>query len=702
MAKEYEIFRIILDGQREHQKDGAGTHDTNPLYHGDYTIEDYQADKKRTMEGLQELGGTARVSQYWSYQFDMTTSLRANPGEWERYDKARTEALERYDGPKEWPHGWSVGLIAQKHNLTIGRYYLEFYELTDSDLADAMDGLIGEYAKVAADMSTYQGKLIEALEGSDEWRGILDEINGAYRTIGWPDMAQGAEDLAELMTWRIHGIPWDWDFDRREDVGDPLAFILDELRGELDHAIPIAKAWTALRDLGTEYMTVRQHIEDVFHCGPIIELKLIEKLAFGDEPPQSITPEIRERINTVYREMMEAPTEGTHTMTLEGQLEAIGILDATAPNRLPSISTSPQFRPGRYKKPGEDLIVPHHQNNTRLKQSIQRTFDGAEWMNKPVTLTKKEKEDIVAEMFLKDNPYGPPTELQMDLVLQIGLFADEAIRRQEPMEVSARDLIKLFYGLSSSTKSKSIGPEQVEALETTLKQLAATWIRISPHSLRIPPKDREQLNGLIGVQKQMLTFTIKEYENHDGVTTTHKYLFTEVPPLYLINKWLQLYSLTDRTVITTPEYSFDSDEWKKLDISDDLRKKIIRKYREDKLQLDRSKESLYLHKYQTLGMKKWVLRTLGISINYDRDHGRSGSVLIDLERAYKEINGTDSVPPKKDYAWRKHKTDVMTYLLYLMIWGYIEDYTVIPDKTIRVDYADKGRIEIAGVEYYKG
>lgn len=700
MTKEYDVYRIILDGPREHRADGSGTRETNPLYHGDYTIEDYRADKKRTMEDLQELGGTARVSQYWSYQFEMTGSLRANPGEWERYDNARTEALERYDGPKEWPHGWSVGLIAQKHNLTVGRYYLEFYELTDPELADAMDGLIGEYAKVAAEMSAYQGKLIEALEGNDEWRGILDEINGAYRTIGWPDMAQGAEDLAELMTWRIHHIPWDWDFDRREDIGDPLALILDELRGELDHAVPTAKAWTALNDLGTEYITVRQHIEDVFHCGPIITLELIKRLAFGDNPPQIITPEIHEHINTVYREIMEAPTEKVYTITPEGQMEeSEGVPHVRNIQDLPLASSIPRFLPNEYLDNSRGLAIVHHDFNSKIRETIQRTFeDDPTWKAKATVITRngneEEKKRIIAGLFT-ENEYGTPSELMMDLAIQIGAYVDKMRRDGINNPISANDLIRMFYNVPDGV---DIGPEQVEAMGQMLRHLSRNWIKLDLNTNRkIAPSDRPpELKDLIGVKAQMLTFKELEYLNDDRETTTIKYLFTDVPPLWSLNKHLNLYTMTDRALIYTPEYPFDGQEWMDLDISEDVRKKILAHFRDEKLQGERKTEKMYLHRYKSLGIKKWILQRLAVSINFDRNR-KVGTINLDLERAYRDTHPDEKIPNKGDGKWIRFKNNALMYLLYLMAWGYVEDYKIVSSKTIRIIYTEKAQKVIAGV-----
>lgn len=672
MAKEYDIFRIILDGPREHRADGSGTRETNPLYRGEYTIEDYQADKKRTMEDLQELGGTARVSQYWSFQCDMTTSLRANLNEWERYDKARTEALGRYDGPKEWPHGWSVGLIAQKHNLTIGRYYLEFYELTDSDLADAMDGLIGEYAKIAAEMSAYQGMLIEALKGSDEWRGILNEINEAYRKIGWPDMANDAEELAETMTWRIHGIPWDWDFDRREDIGDPLTFILNYLRDELEHVIPVATAATALFNLGEEYGALREFIEKELICpDPIIEMKLIRKLDYGDRPPEAITPEIREHIIAVYREMMET-RQDNKTPALEGQSD--GFIECPPEIEreflqninLAKISDTASFPLNAYARTFGKRI------------GYQTTFDEfIKEISDEINVEVRASKNRNTNEWLKSNLIVPgdlkrPTFGEVIFIEQIGAEFERAKNNGEELSYTENQLIWMRHGMASG---KGISNKTRAEFKKRLRELSNVRVLIPEkpfgyHMTVEGEKDQEkELLTVIGKEERLIEPEIRLCWNDTKkkkVTTV--YTFTTKPPTRYINKWFGENSEINRDLLLTESIP-----------ADELSPKAKMYYDRDGLRRgDRNNDALYLDPVAYSDLKMCVLYVLADAFHFKQKG--STCLILNLEEAYKLIYPDKKPPAKSSITWKAYVKVVYTYLTFLIEKGCVEGYDKGTDK----------------------
>ena len=323
---------INLDGPREHTKDGAGTRETNPLYRGEYTIEDYKADQGRTWKSAKTAEARAKLWKFWSYGFEMEEPLESkDPTEWERYDKARTEALGRYTGRKEWPHGYTLEETAQRHNLTIGRYYLEFYELTDSDLAVAMDALIGEYAGRTAAMSDRHGKLMEALEGNRVWPRILEDLNVAYGAIyefdkdrlGRPKMAEDADELARIIVWELFGTS---DGEEIKDPDGPLAYTIDRLQEEINRVWPTAMNVWRLQEMGEGYRPLQSYLKETLGLKPENILYVIEKLAFGDHPPETITPEIKERIEPIYWEIVESyreivESEMERIQALEGQLE---------------------------------------------------------------------------------------------------------------------------------------------------------------------------------------------------------------------------------------------------------------------------------------------------------------------------------------------------------------------------------------------
>ncbi len=700
----------------KHNPDGSGTRETNPLYHGDYTIEEFEADGEIPAKELHN-GSRERYDTYNEYEVKLKSGLkRYDPSEWTRCDTARTEAIKRYTGQTEWPHGYTLDYVIENHVITVGRYFIRYYELSDAKLSDAMDSLIAEYASVAARMSADHEAVLKAMDEDTEWPEMLEKARRARRIIGeeTPEL-KGKDELARHSVQRLWFVWMTMEIDpdkilisngwieRVKTVLNSIIQIDGRTADAIEHLDALGEAFKPLMD-----HIEKEHGKDWIDADRVsfkdMEWGIIEALDYGNNPPDAITPEIERRIREIIDEFGRPSREAA--AELERRIrrfnEAWDARTAEVENYPLSTSIS-RFRAEDFiDDPKKRLPIQHHDNNKNLRKSThsitQSRFEAEGWICAPVPMTKKEKVKIVTKLF-KDNPDDRPSDLDLDFTIQLGMYVEKMWERGIKKPICAADLVQLYYCVPDD---KDIGNEQIEEMVSRMKKLERIWITIEKDRRGLPAEEKEALEELIGVKCKMLSFKEMEFLNIDGKTTTTKYLFTEIPPIWIINKWLNLYTLTDRALIETPTYHFEgagekAEAWKNFQVVPEVRQKIIDHYEKEKMQMDRAVPGLYLHRYKTRAIKGWILQKLAMSINYHETYKRGRKITMDLEEAYSDIY--DEEPPKKGTAkWRQFKVNFTMYLLYLILWEEIEDYTLKPKRAdIDVTYAPKARKDIAGI-----
>jgi len=642
------------------------TRENNPIYSGPYTMDDYRREFK-------EAKGRKWVLSKEGREFKDRYLKRLNEEddgpEAERYKMIVREALSRYDGPRAWGHGFGNGW--EPDETTERRtYYTTLYELTDEDAIESILTDIEMEAERWTFLDSIYDEVLQELNDHPEWAENEREIWGTYnhrdpQDADMPDAEKTAEDICEsyggryLDGWipdiRDPKDPDDWQECERIAIETIVSKFLEDLREQLEAARTYKATGKVPADRYSAIIAIirtTRKIPTIGRDGEILALRDILDIGDDEEP--------------------------------------------TLKQDLPLASSVPPFRPDELQPRNRGMVLERHSFTSKLRTAptIEEVMDGLGLDAHDTKLESREfkfnnVDEIKANLFV-NSLVGRPSELEIDLALQIGLYLEGMVEKKGKIEpIGVYDLIRLFYGIPSGL---DITAEHAKEMDRMLNKLMATKIYIDPLTTNLP-KDGI-LKGAIGIETPLLSYTRIVYLNDDRKTTVSKYLFDRIPILWTVNKAIGLYTLTDLELITTPTYAFDSEDWKNLDMDAGTRRRIIQHHDKEGLIMRRDKAGLYLHPYKTLEIKKWVLKNLGITVSYDRDR-KYGTVILNLEQAYKDIKDEDP-PKKKSMKWFDFKKRVQMYLLYLMAWGYIEDYTPFTT-TIQIRYSDRAKVQIADV-----
>jgi len=671
---EYEAL-INLDVSREHRKDGAGTRETNPLYRGEYTIEEYKADQGRTWESAKTAEARARLWKFWDYEIEMGEPLESkDPTEWGRYNKARTEALGRYTGPKEWPHGYTLEETARRHNLTMGRYYQEFYELTDTDLAVAMDALMGEYAGRTAAMSDRHGELMEALEGNNVWPNMLEDLNEAYGAmyefdkdlLGRPKMAENADELARIIIWELFGTS---DREEIKDPDGPLAYTIDRLQREINRVWPTATDIWHLQEMGKGYRPLQSYLKETLGLKPENILYVIEKLAFGDHPPETITPEIKERIEPIYWEIVESYRE-----RIESEKKKLDALK----EKIAELTTDPAEERQILKDMGitggqpDKLYVPTNDffTDSRKKLSnVQTTLDPEsgiyERIAKDIIIEsdKNNNQNEWLRMNLIVGNHEPPSLTDLGFIEQLGAEREAILKKGGSLKLTELQLIRRRYGLDPDT---TITPETRAEFKRRFEELSEIRVLIPAisRSNLDTSKDGEYLEKIYSVAEKV---RLIEPKIEIGYTDKNKdklidvYTFENPIPIHHVNAWHGKIIRVNWDLIRTDPIPVE-----------ELSSKSRAHYDEDKLKGGKRTNRLYMDPIAYMDLKYCILHSLLFACGFTQK-GQT-RLKLNLEEIYKATYGKPA-PPKRSDEWKKtYIKAVYSYLTFLIEKGCIVDF----------------------------
>ena len=642
------------------------TRENNPIYSGSFTFDNYQREYR---ESRGRFSGKTEECREFAIRYWKELNEEDDQGEAERYRQIIGKVMSRYDGPRTWGHGFGIGWEPSE---TIDRmtYYSDLYELTDKEAIEAILSEIEEEADKLTFLDSIYDCVLQELNDHPEWQEDEREIWGIYNH---KDPQDADTPDAEVFTWSIcqnYGI--DYWHGWIPDIRDPEDSEDSDDWQEYDRIAVETIVSAFLREHKEELEAARQY-----------------------EATGKVSGNRYKVVSTIIRTTGRIPK-----ISKDGEILALEDYgpdeEPTLKQDLPLASSVPPFRPEEYQPRNKGLVVERHGFTSKLRTAptIEEVMDGLGLDAHDTKLESREfkfnnVDEIKANLFV-NSLVGRPSELEIDLALQIGLYLEGMVEKKGKIEpIGVYDLIRLFYGIPTGTE---IWPEHAKEMDRMLNKLMATKIYIDPLTTNLP-KDGI-LKGAIGIETPLLSYTRIVYLNDDRKTTVSKYLFDRIPILWTVNKAIGLYTLTDLELITTPIYAFDSEDWKNLDMDAGTRRRIVQHHDKEKLIMKRDTPGLFLSSYKTLGIKKWVLKNLGISISYDRDR-RYGTVSLNLEQAYRDINNED--PPKKSSTkWSDFKKRVQMYLLYLMAWGYIEDYTPFTT-TIQIRYSDRAKVQIADV-----
>ena len=663
--------RLIKRGFREHDSDGAGTRATNPLYVGDYTINDYYADnatiRDRTSDRFRRMG---------DYDIDLTHSLEGfDYGEWKRFDKARSEAMKRYAGQREWPHGYTLEMMCEIHDITIWRYFECYYELSDVELDEAMNELLAEYAKRAAELSLYHEDFLKALTNNADWPDKVRELNRIHRIINtedgdevFPELPEDIEKLASYMVNKYGGCLsayWDTPKDVFRVMLDPTYCIETDFDEGIEDLGPSAEAIVFLKNLGPNFDTLREFIETLAHGDDVIMWMVIKRLNYGDNPPTEITPEIQENITSICKLAIQELDEASPLYYPVWQpLEKKSIRDVNLTKGRP-----------------DTIPVPHNAFTDDIrKKTIAWTSEIRETRSEFFELESiknRELDERIRGRISLGN-HDAPTLAEWGFIEQLASERESRMKEGEVLKLSDVQLFKRRYGLSDNA---SINDKTRAKFRSRFKEFSE--IRVLADA-KIDIDDRndtaDYLESVGCKEKRLIDPEIEICLADDRKSLIEVYTFDKPILIHEINKWFGNRFDVNWNLIQTESIP-----------ADELKPVSKRHYESENLRGDkRKRDALYLDPIAHADTKYCILYTL-IRESAFIQRGQP-NIRLNLEEVYTTRYG-EPAPSKTKKKWKDFVKTVYTYLTFLIEKGGITDYRKGKDSgTVYVSIAEGNRL----------
>ena len=666
----------------KHNPDGSGTRDTNPLYNGKYTIEDFEADGKLSAEEMFR-GPRKRYETFTEYDAKLRQNLtKYDADELTRYEAARAEAIERYTGQMEWPHGYTLNYVIEHHVITLYRYFTQYYELSDNKLADAMDNLIAEYAEVAAQMSADHETVLKAMDEDTEWPEMLEKANRALRIVK-PTIVQEIEGKEDLAKKTVQGawsywMGWDASPDRLKTPKDWMDRVKSIPGFILNIYGRTADAMEHLDALGDDYGPLMDHIKkehgkDWIEADRVsfedMELAIIEALNYGKKPPQTITPEIEQRIREIIdefgRPLREAKAEMEEiARKFNEDWDARTRAEIAAELEIPPSVVFLKDVP--LSIPSNHLSMPINSFMQNSRTSLQQTFNDDGTFERSKDLILKSSKNRDNKEWLKANlmtrGYEPPSFAELGFIEQLGAEMEEAKKKGEVLIFTEAQLCKRRYG----TDKRIYGPtcekfiERMEAL-SNMKVLIPKRGGLGISSLK--NEAGEYLGNIVGKEERLIEPTIEwAYTDDKKETLTRIFKFDKGPtPIHYINIWHGNIVRLNWSLIQTDPVPADK-----------LSPKGRTHYDAENLRGNkRNADTLSLDSIKQADMKYVILHSIAYAYGFTQND--ADRLKIDLEKAYQTIYRVPA-PPKSSSKWKDYVKAVYTYLTFLIEKGAIEDY----------------------------
>lgn len=663
--------RLIKRGFREHDSDGAGTRATNPLYVGDYTINDYYTDNVTVKDRTSD-----RFTIMWEYDIDLTHSLEGfDCDEWKRFDKARSEAMKRYTGQREWPHGYTLEMMCEIHDITIWRYFECYYELSDVELDEAMDELLAEYAKRAAELSLYHEDFLKALQNNTDWPGKVRELNEIYRIFNidardksefFPELPEDAEKLASYFVNQLRCMSAYWDTPKAvfKRVPNPSHYIETYFDEHIEELKPYAEATVLVKNLGANFDPLKEYIEklDVYDCWTTWEI--IKRLDCGDEPPTEITPEIQKNITSICEKVIQEWEENLPLYERAWQPLEKSIRDVNLTKGRP-----------------DTIPVPHNAFTDDIrKKTIAWASEIRETRSEFFELESIKNRELDERLRgrISLGNHDAPTLAEWGFIEQLASERESRMKEGEVLKLSDVQLFKRRYGLSDNA---SINDKTRAKFRSRFKEFSE--IRVLADA-KIDIDDRndtaDYLESVGCKEKRLIDPEIEICLADDRKSLIEVYTFDKPILIHEINKWFGNRFDVNWNLIQTESIP-----------ADELKPVSKRHYESENLRGDkRKRDALYLDPIAHADTKYCILYTL-IRESAFIQRGQP-NIRLNLEEVYTTRYG-EPAPSKTKKKWKDFVKTVYTYLTFLIEKGGITDYRKGKDSgTVYVSIAEGNRL----------
>lgn len=662
------------------------TRETNPLYCGAYTIDDYNRDTDARLFKPETL----------EFQRFILAGISAvDPEEGERFDRLYGEALKAYDGPTEWEYGYKLNNITHCDYATCLAYYYHYYELTDADAITEIKGRLERNRDLVSFASRVHPLLLEAVKNSDLAR-ILEETGRVTAELKEEPTENRnfevptAEQLTRSIIWtylRVYlgSLKADGQDSTSENPPDPMLAAKECLRRELNFRKSILEAKKKNLEARNDALEMLGELEAEGY-GPLIEhvresyteerawkykalnievytLYIVaEYKGLIGSPPETITADTEAEIEEACRKV-EENTNKPVTLTLEGQLEELTEIPTEERKILKDMGIT-GGQPDRLYVPINDFTA-----EARKKLSnVQMTFDPESGLFKRIAkeiLIESDKNNDQEEWLRMNLILGnrePPSLTELGFIEQLGAEREAILKEGGSLKLTEIQLFRRRYGLDSDA---SIYPETRAEFKRRFEELSEIRVLIPAMSRSNldTSKDGEYLETIYTVAEKVrliepkieIAWTDKKKEKLIDV-----YTFENPIPIHHVNAWHGNIIRVNWDLIQTEKIP-----------AEELSPKARRHYDEENLRGDKRKtDALSLDPIKSADLKYCILHSLIYAYGFTQ---KAPTVILNLEEAYKAIYGKPA-PPKREREWKNYVRYVYTYLTFLIEKGCIEEY----------------------------
>ena len=699
---------LKLDGPREHRKDGAGTHDTNPLYCGSYTIEDYTRDRD----------SGAMKPETVEFERILLSGFRKNyPEEAERFDRLYGEARKDYDGPTEWEHGYKLNDISHCDQATCWRYFKSYYELTDAEAIEAIKEALEENRDLLSFADEIHPLLLEAVEKSD-WLQILEErerIRAIERPGYVPEIPTADEFTRDIITRYIRTYLEGWVPDSPIEDGkeqgadeqpdspeDPfdeprlaakamLGFALWARRTELEAAKEKLTAQDItnkrleeleaegygplIEYVRTNYTEDRARRFRISDPGIYTLYVLTEYKALAGSPPETITADTEALLEQAYRRI-EGNTD-EYVMIRRGQKDTgENPIDAgtSIVTGVPIQNITHFIRDISLTPPSDDLAMPYNAYMGNLRDHVrQPTLDcyldeqSKEYRTIVSAQKNREKGEMIISNLITPEGIEPPSMAELIFIEQIGAEREKALREGRVLTLTDKQLIRRRYGMADDQEiSKKTRAEFKHRLEYELTNVRIFIPKKGGLFIVPNPKNKaeeEEWGTIIGEKVRLIDPEIEICWNDskkNKVTTIYRFEKNPIPTRF-INKWFgKIAQIPTDLLITEPKPV------------DELSYKAKMHYKDESLRGgSNNRDELSLDPVTSANMKLCALHDMIYSVNFKQKG--CNPFTLNLNDLYQSVYGTEP-KSKRTNKWKDFVKSVYTFLTFLIEKGCIEDY----------------------------
>lgn len=667
------------------------TRETNPIYQGAYTIDEYHRDTENPVF-------TTKALKDFETRF-----LKLPPEEKKRLVEIDKEAKRLYSGPTEWEIGTLGDIIEYwPGNISGIDYYEDYYELSDQDA------------------------IAKRLDKLEEMARFMDFGNSRYQELRKeaekrPELKKAMDDRTVRLSKLSLDVP-DSDQELKEILIDAIDYVYPPIEETIDYNAIIDREIKAIkRDI--------EKIEAVIKLGSLEDLRkgpytpvvdcideiLTEEIYRDDFGPFRASHEnnrgiedAKERIarHTIYilldsgldpvknQDDVIKITQSIVDLAIEEQGYKSGkwedpahpmtedeALKQEAPTTMGMSKEHPYWAPDK-------IVVPHDRYSMSVKgPSIQTSLDEALIGVYPYRNERIEKGKIIPKIETKikflNAKHEPTTE---DQALASTIASLQKTRNPQayrdrsldaPLFISENELLQCYYGLEKKEPDKAqkdwlfkwTQDKAIERVEMDFSQIIKEYPEVGNVLDRNFPNGQKHA-GIKGDYNLPSTYDLSKNprkskkENKDGTIIeeydyTRWYYFPKFPLTIYFGMVLNQSSLLDSSLRDTPTL-------KESDISNPRVKHRLELLENEGYKLWKIKDGaryISLNKSPDFPRMKWTILSEieGLTADKNSYANKTGFIQMDPDEIALRVWGECPKSSKSD-----HKRYIMTYLVYLM------------------------------------